>query len=42
MKVIQNLGSKYLSTDEKTRPIDFGAAVQYYTLDAISKVAFGK
>jgi len=33
---------KYLSTDTTTKPIDFGVAVQYFTLDAITKVGFGK
>jgi hypothetical protein len=33
--------SKYLSTAESTKPMDLAAGVQYFTLDAITKTAFG-
>jgi hypothetical protein len=33
---------KYLSTDTCTRPIDFAQAPQYFGLDSISKIAYGK
>lgn len=32
---------KYLSTDQEYKPIDFGRAVQYFTLDSITRVAYG-
>jgi len=35
------LRSKYLSTDAKTKPVDFSKAVQYYALDVITKIGFG-
>lgn len=32
---------KYLSTGQETRLMDLGKAAQYFTLDAITKIAFG-
>ena len=33
--------TKYLSTGTTTKPIDFATSVQYFTLDLITKIAFG-
>lgn len=33
---------KYLSTPSSTRPIDFANAAQYFTLDSLAKIAFGR
>lgn len=33
---------KYISAGTEFRPIDMATAVQYFTLDALSKVAYGK
>ncbi|KAK4212592.1 cytochrome p450 [Rhypophila decipiens] len=32
---------KYLSTDSVVKPMDWGLVAQYFTLDALTKVAFG-
>jgi hypothetical protein len=32
---------KYLSTNAETKPMDLAASVQYFTLDSITKLAFG-
>jgi hypothetical protein len=36
------LETKYLSTEEKYRPVDFAEKVQFFTLDVISDLAFGE
>jgi hypothetical protein len=36
------LESKYISTDTEYKPVDFALKTQYFTLDVISDVAFGK
>ncbi|RYP45873.1 hypothetical protein DL768_007830 [Monosporascus sp. mg162] len=36
------LRTKYLSTKENPRPVDWAQVAQYFTLDTLSKVAFGK
>lgn len=41
-KFVQFFESKYLSTDDVFKPVDFGMKAQYYALDALSSVAFGK
>ncbi|KAI1875919.1 uncharacterized protein JN550_001415 [Neoarthrinium moseri] len=33
---------KYLSTDTEFRPMDLATAVQYFTLDTITRIAYGK
>ena len=33
---------KYLSTVGKTTPMDLGKTVQYFTIDSITKLAFGR
>ncbi|KAH9900101.1 cytochrome P450 [Xylariomycetidae sp. FL2044] len=33
---------KYLSSDSTYRPMDFALAVNYFTLDALTKIAYGK
>ncbi|KAI0005620.1 cytochrome P450 [Xylariaceae sp. FL0662B] len=33
---------KYLSTDDVLRPMDFAIRVNFFTLDAITKIAYGK
>ena len=35
------LRRKYLSSPAETRPVDWGYATQYFTLDVLTKVAFG-
>lgn len=34
--------TKYLSTDTEYRPVDFSSKAQYFTLDVITDIAFGK
>ncbi|KAK7715154.1 hypothetical protein SLS64_003851 [Diaporthe eres] len=36
------LRSTYLSTDNETRPMDWGSVAEYFTLDTLSKVSYGK
>lgn len=36
------LRTMYLSTKDNTRPVDWANVAQYFTLDTLSKVAFGK
>jgi hypothetical protein len=36
------LESKYLSTKTKYKPVDFALKTQFFTLDVISDIAFGK
>ncbi|KAI1402026.1 cytochrome P450 [Hypoxylon fuscum] len=33
---------KYISTDHELRPMDFATRIQFFTLDVISKIAYGK
>ncbi|KAK0719109.1 cytochrome P450 [Lasiosphaeris hirsuta] len=33
---------KYISTPNATKPMDLAAVAQYFTLDAVTKIAFGK
>lgn len=40
--LIRLIDSKYISTQTTYHPIDFGRKTQYFTLDVISSVAFGK
>jgi hypothetical protein len=40
--LINLIGLKYISTPTDYRPIDFARASQYFTLDSISSLAFGK
>lgn len=40
--LIKLIDSKYVSTPTDYRPIDFGRKAQYFTLDVISSLAFGK
>ena len=39
---VRLLETKYLSTDTSYRPVDLARKVQYFTLDVISALAFGK
>ncbi|KAF4456709.1 hypothetical protein F53441_1265 [Fusarium austroafricanum] len=41
-KLIAMLETKYLSTDQEYRPVDFAQKIQYFTLDVISDLAFGQ
>lgn len=38
---IKLVDSKYISTEQEYRPIDFGRRAQYFTLDVLSTVAYG-
>lgn len=40
--LVSLLETKYLSTDTDFRPVDLARKVQYFTLDVISALAFGK
>lgn len=40
--LVHLLESKYLSTDTAYKPVDLARKVQYFTLDVISALAFGK
>ncbi|KAI1389815.1 cytochrome P450 [Hypoxylon trugodes] len=33
---------KYLSTDHEIKPLDFALRIQFFTLDAITKIAYGR
>ncbi|KAJ3528911.1 hypothetical protein NM208_g9996 [Fusarium decemcellulare] len=41
-KLIALLESKYLSTHDTYRPVDFAQKIQYFTLDVVSDLAFGQ
>lgn len=41
-KFVTLLETKYLSTGQLYRPVDFAQKVQYFTLDVISDLAFGQ
>jgi hypothetical protein len=41
-KLVNLLETKYLSTTESYRPVDFALKTQFFTLDVISDLAFGK
>jgi hypothetical protein len=41
-KLIKLLESKYLSTDTVYKPVDFAPKSQFFTIDVISEIAFGK
>ena len=40
--LIKLINSEYISTPTDYRPMDFGRKAQYFTLDVISSLAFGK
>lgn len=40
--LVQLLESKYISTATEYKPVDFAPKAQYFTLDVISELAFGK
>lgn len=40
--LIALIESKYLSTDKTSKPMDLGQKSQFFTLDVISDLAFGK
>lgn len=41
LALIKLIDTKYITTDTDYRPIDFGRRAQFFTLDAISTVAYG-
>ncbi|KAF2022501.1 cytochrome P450, partial [Setomelanomma holmii] len=41
-KLVQLVGTKYLSTTHDYRPMDFGEKASFLTLDVISELAFGQ
>jgi hypothetical protein len=41
-RFVKLLESKYLSTNTEYKPVDFAPKTQYFTLDVISEVAFGR
>lgn len=41
-RLIQLIETKYLSTKEVFRPIDWGLKAQYFTLDVIGDLAWGR
>lgn len=41
-KLIELIKSKYVSTSDCYRPVDLAQKLQYFTLDVISDLAFGK
>jgi len=41
-KFVELIRSKYISTDQTYRPMDFAQKAQYFTLDVISDLAFSK
>jgi hypothetical protein len=40
--LVQLLDSKYISTATEYKPVDFAPKAQFFTLDVISELAFGK
>ncbi|KAH9212789.1 pisatin demethylase [Leptodontidium sp. 2 PMI_412] len=42
LALIKLIDSKYITTNTEYRPMDFGRKAQYFTLDVISHVAYGK
>lgn len=41
-RLVELIETKYLSTSEQYRPMDFAQKAQYFTLDVISDLAFGQ
>ncbi|KAM5344057.1 hypothetical protein ACJ41O_012594 [Fusarium nematophilum] len=41
-KLIDLIETKYLSTNQHYRPMDFAQKIQYFTLDVVSDLAFGQ
>ena len=41
-QLLDLIRSKYLSTTTRYTPMDLGSKIQYFTLDVISKIGFGK
>ena len=41
-RLINLIETKYLSTHQHFRPIDFARKIQYFTLDVVSDLAFGQ
>ena len=41
-KLIHLIETKYISTSQSYRPIDFGEKASFFTLDVISELAFGQ
>jgi hypothetical protein len=42
LALVQLIEEKYLSTDSEYKPLDFGRKAQYFTVDVITQLAFGK
>ncbi|KAI1107092.1 cytochrome P450 [Jackrogersella minutella] len=40
--LVELIRRKYLSTDSQLRPMDFAHRIQFFTLDAITKIAYGR
>ena len=40
--LVELIEAKYLSTSAVFQPFDFGRKAQYFTLDAITDIAFGE
>ncbi|KAL2022400.1 hypothetical protein VTK56DRAFT_5467 [Thermocarpiscus australiensis] len=40
--LVAHIRRKYVSDEERTRPFDLALAAQYFTMDAITKIAYGK
>jgi hypothetical protein len=41
-KLVHLLETKYISTPQEYRPVDFGEKASFFTLDVISELAFGE
>ncbi|SPO01705.1 related to pisatin demethylase [Cephalotrichum gorgonifer] len=41
VSLVDLIRRKYISTDTELRPLDLATAVQYFTLDTITKIAYG-
>lgn len=41
-RFVKLLETKYLSTNSEYKPVDFAPKTQFFTLDVISEIAFGK
>lgn len=42
VKLIQSIRKRYISTSEKTRPLEFVKMSQYFTVDTMTQISFGK
>jgi hypothetical protein len=42
LALVQLIDEKYVSASEEFKPIDIGRKAQYFTIDVLTSLAFGK